>query len=63
MRPVYIVENNELKIKKENVENLNDYTNSYEFDDLVKEGLIEFLDVEEEVMIYLFLSEFLLYIT
>lgn len=60
-RPLFIVENNELKIRKSQIlqmslnETENDYGNNTKeqkepmtFDDAVASGLIEFLDVEEE---------------
>ena len=45
-RPLFIVENNQLKIKRSDIINMNDQKMT--FDDAVKRGLIEYLDVEEE---------------
>jgi len=42
MRPLFTVENNQLKLRPE------DLVGEYTFQDLRKKGLIEYLDVEEE---------------
>lgn len=49
-RPLFIVENSSLRIKKSDWEKMNDENdpNRMTFDDAVARGLIEFLDVEEE---------------
>jgi DNA-directed RNA polymerase II subunit RPB2 len=49
-RPLFIVDKNNLKLKKEHVRRLQNPNAEYtmDFDDTLKEGLIEFLDVEEE---------------
>jgi len=47
-RPVFIVEGTSLNIKRSHLQQLRDRNNNYEFDDLVRDGLVEFLDVEEE---------------
>ena len=46
LRPLFVVESSRLKITKQNIRDLTDQ--KMKFDDLVKNGLIEFLDVEEE---------------
>lgn len=46
IRPLFIMENNELKIKKHHIELLK--MGKLNFNDLLTEGLVEFLDVEEE---------------
>jgi DNA-directed RNA polymerase II subunit RPB2 len=45
-RPCFIVENNRLKIKKSDIQNILNKTSNFE--KLMHSGLIEFLDVEEE---------------
>lgn len=45
-RPLFIVENNELKITKKIIEQLKN--DEILFSDLLKMGIVEFLDVEEE---------------
>lgn len=49
-RPLFIVDKNNLKLKKEHIRRLQNSNaeDSMDFDDTLKEGLIEFLDVEEE---------------
>ena len=51
-RPLYIVDDNELKIKKYHIALLVDSkvhsTHDYNFETFCKKGCIEFLDVEEE---------------
>ena len=47
-RPLFIVENNQLRIKKSDIRKLARSIDNYCFSDLLKEGLVEFLDVEEE---------------
>ena len=46
LRPLFVVESSRLKIKKQNIRDLTDQ--KMKFDDLVDNGVIEFLDVEEE---------------
>lgn len=45
-RPLFIVEHNKLKIKKTHIQRI--LEERIIFDDLLKQGLVEFLDVEEE---------------
>lgn len=49
-RPLFIVENNRLNITKKHISNLKNglRTGEYSFEDLLKDGSVEFLDVEEE---------------
>ena len=49
-RPLFIVKNNELNIKREHIQKLQglDTQDYMRFDETLREGLIEFLDVEEE---------------
>jgi DNA-directed RNA polymerase II subunit RPB2 len=47
-RPLFIVENNQLRIKKSDIRKLAKGDGSYNFSDLLREGLVEYLDVEEE---------------
>lgn len=48
-RPLFIVDNGELKIKNKHIAAMHLKTNeAMNFDDTLKNGLIEFLDVEEE---------------
>ena len=49
-RPLFVVENNSLRFKKKDLENMlvEDETKKMTFDDAVQNGKIEFLDVEEE---------------
>lgn len=49
-RPLFIVENNTLMLKKDHIRRLQnqDLPDAMTFDDTLKEGLVEFLDVEEE---------------
>ena len=46
LRPLFVVESSRLKITKQNIRDLTDQ--KMKFDDLVDNGVIEFLDVEEE---------------
>jgi DNA-directed RNA polymerase II subunit RPB2 len=46
-RPLFIMENDKLQIKKSDIRKLA-RGNEYSFSDLLKDGLVEFLDVEEE---------------
>ena len=46
LRPLFVVESSRLKITKQNIRDLTDQ--KMKFDDLVDDGVIEFLDVEEE---------------
>ena len=46
-RPLFIVENNEVLFKKKHIRSLKQ-TQGMNFDDALKKGLVEFLDVEEE---------------
>ena len=56
-RPLFIVENNSLRIKKNTIPEL--ISEHKKFEDLLQEGLCEFLDVEEEetVMIAMTLDD------
>lgn len=45
-RPLFIVEKNKLKIQKTHIQNI--FNEKFDFEDLLKTGLVEFLDVEEE---------------
>ena len=57
---MFIVENNDLKIKKKHVENiLKDGPNKWDFEMYFREGLVELLDVEEEesAMIAMFVKD------
>jgi DNA-directed RNA polymerase II subunit RPB2 len=45
-RPLFLVENNQLKINKSHIAKLS--SDEWEFSNLLEEGLCEFLDVEEE---------------
>jgi DNA-directed RNA polymerase II subunit RPB2 len=48
-RPLFIVEKGLIKLKKDHIRRIVESgINSMNFDDTLKEGLIEFLDVEEE---------------
>mmetsp|Transcript_13385 Transcript_13385/g.15526 ORF Transcript_13385/g.15526 Transcript_13385/m.15526 type:complete len:469 (+) Transcript_13385:648-2054(+) len=49
-RPLFIVDDNRLKLKKDHIRRLQDPEgpDGMNFDDTLKEGLVEFLDVEEE---------------
>lgn len=47
-RPLFIVENNEVMMRKSHIASLKEKTSGMNFDDTLKKGLIEFLDVEEE---------------
>ena len=49
-RPLFIVDDNRLMLKKQHVVRLQDHERQdyMNFDDTLKEGLVEFLDVEEE---------------
>jgi len=57
-RPLFIMDNNKLVIKKKDIRKLSRGDNEYNFSDLLKEGLVEFLDVEEEetAMIQMFIE-------
>ena len=46
-RPLFIVENNELMMRKHHIQELKKIQ-GWNFDDTLKNGMIEFLDVEEE---------------
>lgn len=46
MRPLYVVENNKLKVTKEQIILVQKGVLS--FQDLVNKGVIEFIDIEEE---------------
>jgi DNA-directed RNA polymerase subunit B len=54
MRPVFVVENGELKYKPEHAEKLR--KGEWKFSDLVKNGIVEFLDAEEEENAYIALN-------
>lgn len=45
-RPLFIVDNSRLRIQKKHIPQL--ITGKMDFEDLLKEGFVEFLDVEEE---------------
>ena len=48
-RPLLIVENSQIKLNKVHIKKLNSrQKDNMNFDDTLKQGLIEFLDVEEE---------------
>lgn len=47
-RPLFIVENGQLTIKKSHIRKLANSDGEYNFSELLKEGLVEYLDVEEE---------------
>lgn len=47
-RPLFIVKDNKLLLKKEHVNRIKDKSIGMKFDDTLREGLIEFIDVEEE---------------
>lgn len=47
-RPLYIVENQKLLIKKHHVRKLREGNGEYEFSSLLKEGIIEYIDTDEE---------------
>ena len=57
LRAMFIVENNELKIRKRHIEKI--LSKKWEFEDFFKNGLIELLDVEEEesAMIAMFVDD------
>lgn len=45
-RPLYIVENNKLRIRKADISQL--LGSKIDFEELLRKGIVEFLDVEEE---------------
>lgn len=47
-RPLFIVENQQLAITKKHINQLNDKDSDYKWDDLIKGGVVELLDAEEE---------------
>ncbi len=53
-RPLFIVENGELKLKPEHVEKLR--KGEWSFEDLVRHGIVEYLDAEEEEDAYIALD-------
>ncbi|CRG94359.1 DNA-directed RNA polymerase II subunit RPB2, putative [Plasmodium gallinaceum] len=63
MRPLYVVKNingkNKLKLTKEHVNNLAKYPETYNWDYLIQEGIIEYIDCEEEetTMISMFIDD------
>ena len=54
MRPVFVVENGQLKLRPEHIEKLR--KGEWGFLDLVKNGIVEFLDAEEEENAYIALD-------
>ncbi|EDL43163.1 DNA-directed RNA polymerase II 135 kDa polypeptide, putative [Plasmodium vivax] len=63
MRPLYVVKNvkgeNKLKLTKEHVKNMMAYPETYNWDYLIQEGIIEYIDCEEEetTMISMFIDD------
>ncbi|SOS76332.1 DNA-directed RNA polymerase II subunit RPB2, putative [Plasmodium sp. gorilla clade G1] len=63
MRPLYVVKNvngeNKLKLTKEHVNNIEKYPETYNWDYLIQEGIIEYIDCEEEetTMISMFIDD------
>ncbi|CRG98694.1 DNA-directed RNA polymerase II subunit RPB2, putative [Plasmodium relictum] len=63
MRPLYVVKNvngeNKLKLTKEHVNNIAKYPETYNWDYLIQEGIIEYIDCEEEetTMISMFIDD------
>ncbi|SBS80553.1 DNA-directed RNA polymerase II subunit RPB2, putative (RPB2), partial [Plasmodium ovale curtisi] len=63
MRPLYVVKNvdgeNKLKLTKEHVRNITKYPDTYNWDYLIQEGIIEYIDCEEEetTMISMFIDD------
>jgi len=55
VRPLLVVQNGKLKLKQEDIENLN--LGLKDFTDFLKEGLVEYLDVNEENNAYIALRE------
>ncbi|SBS82274.1 DNA-directed RNA polymerase II 135 kDa polypeptide [Plasmodium malariae] len=63
MRPLYVVKNvngeNRLKLTKEHVRNISKHPDTYNWDYLIQEGIIEYIDCEEEetTMISMFIDD------
>ena len=53
-RPVFVVENGELKLKPEHIKKLKE--GKWKFKDLVREGIVEYLDADEEENAYIALN-------
>lgn len=54
LRPVFVVENGKLKLKPEHIEKLR--KGEWKFSDLLRHGIVEFLDAEEEENAYIALN-------
>ncbi|VEV54861.1 DNA-directed RNA polymerase II subunit RPB2, putative [Plasmodium vinckei vinckei] len=63
MRPLYVVKNvggkNKLKLTKEHIRNATKYPDQYNWDYFIQEGIIEYIDCEEEetTMISMFIDD------